>query len=110
MVSSRRHSRRSLLVHAALIILAFGLLGWVCWQNAGKIREVFSRRLDLSLLGFALAVCLVGIIGTFLRWFLLVRVIEPQFTFGATLLLGVIGLVFNSLIMGAVGGDLIKAS
>jgi hypothetical protein len=56
------------------------------------------------------AICLIGIIGTFLRWFLLVRAIEPRFTFGAALLLGVIGLVFNSLIMGAVGGDLIKAS
>ena len=29
-------------------LLAFGLLGLVIWQNRDKIREVFSRPLDLQ--------------------------------------------------------------
>jgi uncharacterized membrane protein YbhN (UPF0104 family) len=49
-------------------------------------------------------------IGTFIRWFFLVRVIEPNFTFSATMVLGSIGMVFNLVIPGAVGGDLIKAA
>ena len=49
-------------------------------------------------------------IGTFVRWFFLVRVIEPRFKFSATMLLGFIGMVFNLVIPGAVGGDLIKAA
>ena len=49
-------------------------------------------------------------IGTFVRWFFLVRVIEPKFKFSATVLLGFIGMVFNLVIPGAVGGDLIKAA
>ena len=53
---------------------------------------------------------LVGMCGTFVRWFFLVRVIEPKFKFGATILLGFIGMVFNLVIPGAVGGDLIKAA
>jgi hypothetical protein len=110
MLESRSHSRLSLFVNAALVGLAFGLLGWVIWQNGERIREVFSRRLDLSLFALALAISWIALIGTFLRWFLLVRVIEPSFPFGATLLLGLIGLVFNSVIPGAVGGDLIKAA
>ena len=58
-------------------MLAFGLLGLVIWQNREKIREVFSRPLDLKLLALALAIYLVGMVGTFVRWFFLVRVIEP---------------------------------
>ena len=36
--------------------------------------------------------------------------IEPSFRFSATMLLGLIGMVFNLVIPGAVGGDLIKAA
>ena len=41
---------------------------------------------------------------------MLVRVIEPRFTLRAAFLLGFIGNVFNLVIPGAVGGDLIKAA
>ena len=94
----------------ALVVLAFSLLGLVIWQNKEKIREVFSRPLDLKLLALALAVYFVAMIGTFVRWYFLVRVIEPRFKFSATVLLGFIGMVFNLVIPGAVGGDLIKAA
>ena len=98
------------LVNAVLVVLAFGLLGLVVWQNKEKIREVFSRPLDLKLLALAAAVYMMAMMGTFIRWFFLVRVIEPRFKFSATLLLGFIGMVFNLVIPGAVGGDLIKAA
>jgi uncharacterized protein (TIRG00374 family) len=98
------------IINAALVALAFGLLGLVVWRNNDDIRKVFSRRLDLSLLGWAIAIYLVGMISTFIRWFILVRVIEPKITFRSTMLLGSIGMVFNLVIPGAVGGDLIKAA
>ena len=41
---------------------------------------------------------------------MLVRVIEPTFKLSATFVLGSIGMVFNLVIPGAVGGDLIKAA
>jgi uncharacterized membrane protein YbhN (UPF0104 family) len=47
---------------------------------------------------------------TYVRWYLLVKVIEPRFTLRATMLLGFIGYVFNLVIPGAVGGDFIKAA
>ena len=47
---------------------------------------------------------------TFTRWYFLVRVVEPRFTLGAALRLGFIGNVFNLVIPGAVGGDLVKAT
>jgi uncharacterized protein (TIRG00374 family) len=110
MTTSSKHSRLSQLVNAALVLLAFSLLGWMIWQKADEIRTVFSRPLDLRLLFLALAIYLVALVSTFIRWFLLVRVIEPTFALSATMLLGFIGSVFNLVIPGAVGGDLIKAA
>jgi uncharacterized protein (TIRG00374 family) len=105
-----RDRRLGLLVNAALVALAFTLLGLVIWQKSDDIRKVFSHPLDLRLLLLAQAMFLIALVITFVRWFLLVRVIEPHFRFGATLLLGFIGMVFNLVIPGAVGGDLIKAA
>ena len=44
------------LVNAALVALAFGLLGLVIWKNRGQIHEIFSRKLDLRLIALAFAV------------------------------------------------------
>jgi uncharacterized membrane protein YbhN (UPF0104 family) len=108
--STRHHSKVGTAVNAALVALAFGLLGVVIWRNWDKIVEVFHRPLDLKLLAIALAIYLVGIVSTFFRWYLLVRVIDRRFTPRAAVLLGFIGNVFNLVIPGAVGGDLIKAA
>jgi uncharacterized protein (TIRG00374 family) len=105
-----RHSWLNLIVNAALVVLAFGLLGLVIWRNSEDIHRVFSRRLDVRLLGWALGIYLIAMVATFIRWFILVQVIEPKITFRSTLLLGSIGMVFNLVIPGAVGGDLIKAA
>ena len=110
MSKMKKHPWVASLVNFTLALLAFGLLGLVIWQNKEKIREVFGRPLDLKLLALASVVYLVGMFGTFVRWFFLVRVIEPKFKFSATVLLGLIGMVFNLVIPGAVGGDLIKAA
>jgi uncharacterized protein (TIRG00374 family) len=110
MTTLRKDSRLSSIGNATLVALAFGLLLWLIWQNHDRIHEIFSRRPDLRPITLALAISLIAILGTFVRWFFLVRVIEPRFTFNATLLLGLIGIVFNSAIPGAVGGDLVKAA
>jgi uncharacterized membrane protein YbhN (UPF0104 family) len=109
MTQSKRRSRLRLFVNLALVALAFGLLGFVIYQKSDKIHEVFSRKLDLRWLVAAEAIFLTALVSTFVRWYLLVRVIDPRFTFRAAVLLGFIGNVYNLVIPGAVGGDLIKA-
>ncbi len=106
----KKHPVRALLVNAALVALAFGLLGLVIWKNRGQIHEIFSRKLDLRLIALAFAVYFTSLSLTFLRWYWLVRVIEPTFKLRHAALLGYIGNVFNLVIPGAVGGDLIKAA
>jgi len=105
-----KSSRKSLVVNAVLVMIAFLLLGFVLWTNRQKISEVFERKLDFSLLVLAMFIYLVGLMLTFGRWYLLVRAIEPRFRPRTTLVLGFIGNVFNLVIPGAVGGDLIKAA
>jgi uncharacterized protein (TIRG00374 family) len=110
MTKSKRRSGLNTIVNGALVLLAFGLLGLVIWQNRDEIGKVLSRPLDLRLFALALAIYLIGAVLTFLRWYFLVRVIEPDFKLSATLVLGSIGLVYNLVIPGGVGGDLIKAT
>jgi glycosyltransferase 2 family protein len=110
MATRTKHSKLGLMINAGLVVLAFGLLGVVIWRNADKIKEVFSRPLDLRLLAVAQAIFLISILLTFFRWYLLVRVVDPRFTLRSAVLLGFIGNVFNMVIPGAVGGDLIKAA
>ena len=105
-----KSGRFSLIINSTLVVVAFALLGWVVWSDRAKIREIFSRPLDLRLLALAFAIFLIGLILTYFRWFLLVRAIEPSFRFRTTLILGFIGTVFNLVIPGAVGGDFIKAA
>src|SRR4051794_21190175 len=90
--------------------VAFTLLGMVIWNNRDQVREVLGRNLDGRLLAMAFAIYMTGMVLTFVRWFWLVRVVEPSFRLGAAVLLGFIGNLFNLVIPGAIGGDLIKAA
>jgi uncharacterized membrane protein YbhN (UPF0104 family) len=98
------------IVNLALIALAFGLLAFVVYQNAEKIRDVLTRKPDYRLLLAGIVIFQASVMLTFVRWYALVRVIEPRFALRSTFLLGFIGYVFNLVIPGAVGGDLIKAA
>ncbi|MDR3637098.1 MAG: lysylphosphatidylglycerol synthase transmembrane domain-containing protein [Isosphaeraceae bacterium] len=101
---------RSLVVNGALVALAFGLFGLVIRKHWGQILEVFRHKLDPWVFVLGFAIYMVGVVGTFYRWFRLVRVLDCTFRFRDSVLLGFIGNVFNLVIPGAVGGDLIKAA
>jgi glycosyltransferase 2 family protein len=97
-------------VHTILAGMSVGLLSLVLWQNRNTIHEVLGQRHDLRLLGLAFLISQVSLLITFVRWLILVRVIEPKFTLRSSILLGFIGYVFNLVIPGAVGGDVIKVA
>jgi glycosyltransferase 2 family protein len=110
MAKPSKHPLRALLVNGTLMVVAFTLLGLAIWKNRDQIHDVLNRNLDVRLLAIAFAVYLTAIVLTFLRWYWLVGVVEPSFRPGAAVLLGFIGNLFNLVIPGAVGGDLIKAA
>lgn len=108
-----RHKPRSvrgLVVNVLLVGLAFGLLGLAIWQNRAQVREVLDRRIDFRLFAAAQVLYLVALFLTFGRWYLLVKVLDARFRLRDALVLGPIGNVFNLVVPGAVGGDLIKAA
>jgi uncharacterized membrane protein YbhN (UPF0104 family) len=86
------------------------LLALVLWQNREPIHEVLGRQLDLRLFTLAFLITQVSIFITFLRWHILVRVIDPTIALRSSILLGLIGYFFNLVIPGSVGGDVIKAA
>jgi len=110
MTNATKKPFRSILYNVLLIALAFALLGHAIWTNRAEIHRVFSRSLDYRLFLLAFAIYLVGLIVSFIRWYWLVRVVEPSFRLNSAILLGFIGSLFNLVIPGAVGGDLIKAA
>ena len=97
-------------VHTVLAGVSVALLSLVLWQNRDTIHEVLGQRHDMRLLGLALLITQVSLLITWVRWLILVRVIEPRFTVRSSILLGSIGYLFNLVIPGAVGGDVIKAA
>ena len=57
----------------------------------------------------AFLVCLVAVVITIVRWFVLVRALEIPFSLRDALRLGFLGYLFNFISLGSVGGDLFKA-
>ena len=109
-VRSLHPGRIDRVVQGLLAAVAIGCMGLVLWQNQETIRQISARRLDLRCFALALLITQVSLLITFVRWSLLVRVIEPGFTLRCSILLGFIGYLFNLVIPGAVGGDVVKAA
>jgi uncharacterized membrane protein YbhN (UPF0104 family) len=108
-MSKEKPSHRSTIINAALIAVGFTLLGLAVYSNRDKLRDVFRRPIDFRLFGLAFAVYMVALMATFVRWFFLVRAVGLKFRLLDAVKLGFIGNVFNLVVPGAVGGDVIKA-
>src|SRR5262245_9351112 len=106
----KKNPRLSLLINLILVALAFGLLFLAIRGHWAKIQEVFHRGVDGRLFALGFVVYMAGLLITFWRWYLLVRVVEPRFRLRDAFLLGFIGNVWNLVVPGAVGGDLFKAA
>ncbi len=108
-MAAKSKSLRSTLVNAALVVVGFALLGLAVWSNREKLAQVFAHRVDFGLFGLAFVIYVVALVCTFVRWFTLVRALDLPFRLLDAIKLGFIGNIFNLVIPGAVGGDVIKA-
>jgi uncharacterized membrane protein YbhN (UPF0104 family) len=104
------HSRRSLYRNLALVAVGFGLLAWVIYQKRVEIQKVFANPVDYRLFALGMVIYLVSLVMTFFRWHRLVLAQGLDFSIKDAIRLGFIGNVFNLVIPGAVGGDVIKAA
>lgn len=108
--SQTRPAGRAGLKNGLLVGVALALLGWAIWTNRVEINQVLQRPLDPVAWASAFGIYFVGLILTFSRWHTLVRALELPFAYRDALRLGFIGNVFNLVIPGAVGGDVIKGA
>lgn len=109
-MSAAKTSRRSLIVNVSLVVLAFGLLGLVVYQNWEEIAKVFHNPVDYKFFALGFGIYMAALTMTFARWHQLVRAQGLSFSIRDAVRLGFIGNVFNLVIPGAVGGDVIKAA
>jgi uncharacterized membrane protein YbhN (UPF0104 family) len=109
-------ARRSLVL-AFKCALGFTMLAWVIGRNwyappvtgALGISDALQQPLRMVPLLLATFLCLVSALGTFFRWYLLVRAQALPFTLSNAIRLGFIGFFFNSMLPGSLSGDIIKA-
>src|SRR5205823_4932849 len=100
--------------------LAFGLLGYVVWQNwmPGSDRgleavwnkhAVRGEPIHTGFLTLAAVVLVVSLTLTVVRWYLLVRAVGLPIRLTDAFRLGLIGFFFNTFLPGSIGGDAVKA-
>ena len=109
-MSRPKTARSSRLANLVGVTLAFALLGLAIFQNRVELAKVFAKPVDLRYFAVGLAIYVGSLLLTFTRWYTLVRAQGLPFRFRDAVRLGFIGNVFNLVIPGAVGGDVIKAA
>lgn len=107
---------RNILVGAAKYGLGLGLLTFVVWRHWAPspngtpgLADILQWPIHFGPLLLAIAITVLSILLTFVRWWVLVRAQELPFTLGNAFRLGLIGLFWNTFLPGAVGGDAVKA-
>jgi uncharacterized protein (TIRG00374 family) len=99
--------------------LGIGLLAYIIWQywsysgpdgeQMGLVNAI-GKPIHSGVLLLAAGICLLAVLLTFARWYILVRAQELPFTLGNAMRLGLIGYYLNFFFPGAVGGDIVKAT
>lgn len=85
------------------------LMGLLWWMNRHEFAHLQEREIRW---GFFLLACVVSFLSiglTFFRWFLLVRALKFEFSFGEAVRLGFLGQLCAYAGPGTLGGDFIKA-
>ncbi len=90
--------------------LAVVLLGALLWFRRQDLAIVGDLEVSWPVMIGAIALTVVATFLSFVRWFYLVRAQGIPFSLFDALRLGLIGVFFNFLVPGAVGGDLVKAA
>jgi uncharacterized membrane protein YbhN (UPF0104 family) len=91
-------------------LFSAALLALVMAANRQAFADTIAHRPRVPVFLFALCCYLTGVVLALLRWWLLVRAQSLPFRLLDAFRLGWIGMFFNLVIPGAIGGDVIKAA
>jgi uncharacterized membrane protein YbhN (UPF0104 family) len=106
---------KRIVINACKYLLGLSLLGYVVWRNwappdGNGLADALQRPVQVLPLLIAGGICLVSVLLTFVRWYILVRAQDLPFTMANALRLGMIGYYLSVFLPGAIGGDVIKAA
>jgi uncharacterized protein (TIRG00374 family) len=114
--SATNHSVNAIarrLIDVARYLLPLLILGWLfqkLWRDDQQsVMALYENARHWPTLLLAIAVYLTAIIGTFLRWYLLVVALHLPFRKIDAIRLGFIGYLLQFVSLGSVGGDVFKA-
>ncbi len=109
-MSAAYHHRR-VLIAAAKLLLAVGILAYLFYSLRGEavFGRLTSEPKDWGRLAVAQTLMLTALVFNCIRWFLLVRALGIDFRLADAFRLGAVGLLLSQVSLGAIGGDLFKA-
>jgi len=91
------------------VLLVVWLLIRTWRANSEPLRILFENPRNPALLAASFAVILLAIVLSFVRWHLLLRILDIPIRLRDTLRLSFLGFLLNFVALGGVGGDLFKA-
>jgi uncharacterized protein (TIRG00374 family) len=102
--------KRTAWITAAKACFSVALFVTVIALNRDAFSNALSQRPSFSLALLGLGLYLAGVMLAFIRWHVLVRAVDLPFSRHEAFQLGWVGMFFNLVIPGAVGGDIVKAA
>lgn len=90
--------------------MALAIIWYLIHKNRDNFAKFEDRPIEWGFFALAMGTCLVSVITTMVRWYLLVWAQQFPFKFRDALRLGFLGYMFNYVGPGAIGGDVIKAA
>ncbi len=103
---------KGVLKYALGLGLLAGVIAWYWSAPEGSgpgLSDALAKPVQVAPLLLAGVSLAAGQLVTFARWWMLVRAVGLPFPLTSALRLGLVGYYFNTLLPGAVGGDIIKA-
>lgn len=86
------------------------ILGFLIYKNRSIFNDFSQEDIHRGYLAIAFLLCLSSIILTFVRWYILVRILDFPFQLKDALRLGFVSYAFNYIMPGSAGGDIVKAA
>jgi len=105
--SQELNRRRVLLLRLSGTAIAFGVVVFLIWQNWQGFIDALQR-VPLELLLLVLLLAFVSRIMVTVRWFILLKVVEPDVTFWQVFKLSFVGLFTTNVLPSTIGGDVVK--
>lgn len=109
MPDAQKVGKKGRLSWIARIVVATAAILWVFHDQDWRKLAVAFRSLSLWWFAFTLVVFVVAQVAIGLRWWLLLRAQSVRISILAAIRLYFLGLFYNNVMPGAVGGDLLKA-